>query len=169
MITFEELYRRHAADVFRFAFWLCGDRAEAEDLTSETFVRAWTNAKPIRSATVKGFLFTIARNLHSRARSRAGRYGGSLDPNLPDPAPDPGRSARARDRLRRTLDGLAQLPEADRAALLMRAEHGLPYAEIAAGLGITVGAARVKVHRARLSLAMQLDSEETAPCKSPAT
>jgi RNA polymerase sigma-70 factor (ECF subfamily) len=48
---------------------------------------------------------------------------------------------------------LRQLPEVDRAALLMRAEDGLPYEEIAAALGLSVAAARVKVHRARLKLA----------------
>ena len=169
MITPEDLYRRHAPDVFRFAFWLSGNRAEAEDLTSETFLRVWTHTRPLRAATVKGFLFTIARNLYLNRRRRAGRQGGNPAPDVPDPAPGPGRSAQARDELRRALDGLAALPEADRAALLMRAEHGLPYDEIAAALGTTAGAARVRVHRARLKLAARLDPDGENPCKSPAT
>jgi RNA polymerase sigma-70 factor (ECF subfamily) len=45
------------------------------------------------------------------------------------------------------------LPETDRAALLMRAADEMPYEEIARSLGISVGAAKVKVHRARLALA----------------
>ena len=158
MITLEELYRHYSADVFRFAFWLSGNRAEAEDLTSETFVRAWTSSKSIRLATVKGYLFAIARNLYVRGRHRANRQGENPDLDLIDPTPGPGRSAQARDTLRRTLDGLAALPEIDRAALLMRAEHGLPYAEIATALGLSVAAARVKVHRARLKLSNLLDS-----------
>ena len=48
---------------------------------------------------------------------------------------------------------LQTLPEPDRAALLMRAEDQMPYEEIAAALQITPGAAKVKVHRARLKLA----------------
>ena len=151
----EELYQRYARDVFRFAFWLSGDRAEAEDLTSETFVRAWTSAERLRLATVKGYLFAIARNLFLAERRRAGRRRrGEPDPDLPDPAPGPGRSTEARDELRRTLAALATLSEADRAALLMRAEHGQPYAEIGRALGTSAGAARVKVHRARLKLAV---------------
>src|SRR5436190_10180997 len=58
------LYEKHAASVFRFALYLCGDRALAEDITSETFVRAWTSSAPIEMATVKGYLFTIARHLY---------------------------------------------------------------------------------------------------------
>jgi DNA-directed RNA polymerase specialized sigma24 family protein len=42
MNDFEALYQRYAADVFRFALYLCGNRAEAEDIASETFVRVWT-------------------------------------------------------------------------------------------------------------------------------
>jgi len=48
---------------------------------------------------------------------------------------------------------LAELPEIDRTALLLRAEHDLPYDEIARVLQISLSAAKVKVHRARLRLA----------------
>ena len=51
------------------------------------------------------------------------------------------------------LAALQTLPEIDRAAVLLRAEEGLSYEEVAAALGISSGAARVKVHRARLKLA----------------
>lgn len=158
MISPEELYRRHAQDVFRFAYWLCGDRADAEDITSETFVRAWSHDARLNLATVKGYLFAIARNLFLHEQRRAGRrHGGpdpdETDPDLPDPSPGPARSATARDELRRVLAALGKLPEAERAALLMRAEHALPYAEIGRVLDISTAAARVKVHRARLKLA----------------
>jgi RNA polymerase sigma-70 factor (ECF subfamily) len=51
------------------------------------------------------------------------------------------------------LAALQALPEIDRAAVLMRAEEGMSYEEIAAALGISLPAAKVKVHRARLKLA----------------
>src|SRR5580765_1119334 len=57
--SFGELYARYAQDVYRFALYLSGDRHEAEDITSETFVRAWTATVPIRTETVKGYLLTI--------------------------------------------------------------------------------------------------------------
>ena len=60
--------------------------------------------------------------------------------------------ASSRDELRAVFEALQQLPEIDRAALLLRAHEGLSYAEIAATLDLTVAAARVKVHRARMRL-----------------
>ena len=41
MLNFQDLYDSYAAEIYRFALWLCGDRHEAEDITSETFIRAW--------------------------------------------------------------------------------------------------------------------------------
>ena len=83
MTDFTELYRKYAPDVFRFALYLSGERSEAEDITSETFVRAWTSPEPIVMATVKGYLFTIARNLYlQRLRKRSKHV--ELDENLPD-------------------------------------------------------------------------------------
>ena len=54
------------------------------------------------------------------------------------------------------LAALQTLPEIDRAAVLLRAEEGMSYDEVAAALGISPVAARVKVHRARLKLAEAL-------------
>src|SRR5258707_15661166 len=76
-----EIYQRHAADVFRYALFLCGNRAQAEDITSETFVRLWTAPGEIRVTTVKAYLFTIARHLwpsrSTAAASRSCWYGTS--------------------------------------------------------------------------------------------
>ena len=57
------------------------------------------------------------------------------------------------DELSRALAALAELPETDRTALLLRADEALSYEDIASILGITTVAARVKVHRARARLA----------------
>jgi RNA polymerase sigma-70 factor, ECF subfamily len=63
-IQFGELYERYGRDVLRFAWYLTGSRQEAEDITSETFVRAWMDSGSLRVDTIKAYLFTIARNLH---------------------------------------------------------------------------------------------------------
>jgi RNA polymerase sigma-70 factor (ECF subfamily) len=65
--------------------------------------------------------------------------------------------------LRRVLDALAQLPEADRAALLLSAQEGLTSEEIAATLGLSVAAVKVKIHRARLRLNELRRGWETKP------
>lgn len=59
------------------------------------------------------------------------------------------------------LRDLRDLPEGERTALLLRVDHDLSYEEIATVLGTSVGAARVRVHRARLRLAGSTDRKET--------
>jgi DNA-directed RNA polymerase specialized sigma subunit, sigma24 homolog len=64
MTDIENLYKRYAGDVRRFALYLCGDVVMADEITSDTFVRAWMAAGRIRQPTVKSYLFAIARNLY---------------------------------------------------------------------------------------------------------
>ena len=148
---FKALYERHAPDVFRFATYLCGNRADAEDITAETFVRAWTASEPIEATTVKGYLFTIARNLFLKGIRRASRHT-NLPDDMPDPAPGHPSRLERQTELDAVLAKLQTFPEIDRAALLMRARDGLSYQEIAATLGISVSSAKVKVHRLRAVL-----------------
>jgi RNA polymerase sigma-70 factor (ECF subfamily) len=152
MTGFDELYQRYAPDVYRFCLYLSGQRAEAEDITSETFVRAWTAAEPIRTATVRAYLFTIARNLFLQGIRKKSRQV-SLDEDLRDPQASPYAQAEQKAELRAVLAQMQKLPEIDRAALLMRAFDEMPYEEIARSLGISLAAVKVKIHRARLALA----------------
>ncbi|MBX2996926.1 MAG: RNA polymerase sigma factor [Caldilineaceae bacterium] len=153
-LGFHELYARYAADVRRFAFWLCGDGDEADDITAETFVRVWAGFDRVRMATVKGYLFTIARNLYLQARKQAQRQV-ELSDELTSTSPSPTEINEQRTELARVICVLQTLPEIDRVALILRVEEDLPYEEIAAILDISVAAAKVKVHRARLKLAAQ--------------
>lgn len=155
LIDFEGLYRAHARDVYRFALFLSGRPDQADDLVSETFIRLWNARQRLDLATVRGYLFTIARNLYLQQQRSRGRRA-DLDEDVADPDPGPEQQAGARDQLRVVLAALQTLPEVDRAALLMRADEELSYAEIGAALGISEVLARVKVHRARLALAQRL-------------
>jgi RNA polymerase sigma-70 factor (ECF subfamily) len=150
-VEFGQLYERYAQDVLRFAFYLTGNHAEAEDITSETFVRAWVESEAIRVGTVKAYLFMIARNLHVDWRRRESRRG-TLAQDPADPAPGPEIESEDRSELRAIVAALQRLPEIDRAALLLRAQHDMPYETIAQVLGVSPGAVRVKVHRARIRL-----------------
>src|SRR5689334_6288686 len=151
MTGFHELYQSYARDVYRFALYLSGDPALAEDVVSETFIRLWSAREPVRLSTVKAYLLTIARNLCLMEKRRSKRRQ-DLDDAIADSGPSELRKAVAKDQLERVLRGLQDLPEADRAALLMRADEGLAYEEIAAILGLPVATVKVKVHRARLKL-----------------
>lgn len=152
MNEFETLYRTHAAAILRFAWGLCGDRSRAEDIVSETFVRVLTRAPRIETQTARAYLLTIARNCYLGGLRRRQREV-PLPEDLPAPDEDPAGRLHNEARLAATLDALRDLPEGERAALLLRVDHDLPYEEIAAALEISVGAAKVRVHRARLRLA----------------
>ena len=150
-----EVYRAHAHDLRRFALYLSGDATLADDLVAEAFARAWTVRERVETTTVRGYLFAIVRNLFLRQQQRERRYR-PLDAQAIDDRPGPEDLASGRSELRVALAALARLPEIDRAAVLMRADTGLPYDDIAAALGISTAAAKVKVHRARLKLAEAL-------------
>jgi RNA polymerase sigma-70 factor (ECF subfamily) len=147
---FHALYERHSRDVHRFAFYLSGQRAQAEDICAETFMRAWCARDRIRTETVKAYLFSIARNLVREGHRRRAASSDELD-QLPEAGPGPAAQAGDRIELGSVLRALQDLRETDRAALLMRVD-GVSHEEIARALEISVGAVRVKIHRARLQL-----------------
>jgi RNA polymerase sigma-70 factor, ECF subfamily len=153
--TFHELYDRYAGDVYRFAHWLTGNPHDARDITSETFVRAWTAPEEPRMETVKAYLFTIARNLHRKQWRRQSRFE-ALDEAMPDQSAQPDEAAVNQDEFRRTLDAIHALPEIDRTVILLRAEQELSYEDIAESTGLSVSTVKVRVFRARAKLAALL-------------
>jgi RNA polymerase sigma-70 factor (ECF subfamily) len=159
MLNFQDLYEAYAPDVFRFALWMAGDRSEAEDITSETIVRAWTRKGKIRTETLKAYLFTIARNIFLEKQRKQKRQV-DLNECHPDPAPGPEKIVESRLEILHIQRFLQTVAEIDRAAFLMRVQHELPYAEIARVLGVSLTAAKVKVHRVRKKLLVSfLDKE----------
>src|SRR5262245_21988700 len=149
MVRFHDLYERHWADVYRFALFLSGNPAQAEDLASDTFVRAWTARGSIREATVRAYLLTITRNLW-RDMERRNRRHVSLET-----VSEPTVSAQG-DQLAElgwTERQLELVAAGDRDALLLHARDGLSYDEVARRLHISVGAVKSRVFRARQALA----------------
>jgi RNA polymerase sigma-70 factor (ECF subfamily) len=152
LIDFGSLYKAHAQEARRFALYLSGDAALADDLVSEAFVRVWSARERVVLPTVRAYLFATVRNLFLRHVNHQKRRK-PLDDRAFDEQPGPEARASSQSELRVVLAALARLPEVDRAAVLMRADEGISYEEIAVALGITVTTAKVKVHRARLKLA----------------
>lgn len=159
MLNFQELYDLYANEVYKFAFWLSGDRFEAEDITAETFVRVWVRFSTIRTETLKAYLFTIARNIYLKNMQKK-RKQVVLTENYPDKNPELEKIIDSRNELRRVRSILQNLPETDRAAFVLRVQHDLPYAEIARILQISLSAAKVKVHRVRKKLLRTRAEEE---------
>ena len=70
MITFHEIYDHYAKDVYRYACWLCGSADDADDITSETFARAWVGRDAIRTETVKAYLLICICRIIARGNGR---------------------------------------------------------------------------------------------------
>ncbi len=149
---FETLYSRYSADVYRFAYWLCGDQDDAKDITSETFIRVWTSNSEMRQETVKAYLFTIARNLHLQRRRRNSIFS-PVTEDIPETSNTPLNQTENRSELEQTLKVLDGMPEIDRTVMIMKAREELSYQEIAQLTGLTISAIKVKIFRVRQKLA----------------
>lgn len=163
---FTALYRQHAEAVFRLAYLLTGQRAEAEDLTSETFARALASAGSIRHQTVRSYLYAIVRNLVASRQRRPAVEQADQDEaaaQAADPDPGPEEQLAIRQRLVRAGAGLAAMKDRDRQVLLLCGVDGLDPVEIADALGLEPGAVRVRLHRARRQLAAWLQPSGESP------
>lgn len=155
--AFEALYRQYVGKVHGFALRLTGNTGEAEELTQETFVRAWQNRNHFESpAHYRSWLFRVVSNLRigevrsARFRSEADESG---DDEAMSPSGDKSAKSASSAGLRVDLErALAKLPVRFRAVLLLFYVHGLRHGEIAKALGITEGTSRIHLHRARQRL-----------------
>jgi RNA polymerase sigma-70 factor (ECF subfamily) len=171
--AFDALFRRWAGRVLGYVVRLVGDRAVAEELVQEVFLRVHRARGRYRAdARFSTWLFTIATNLaRNELRRPAQRAPGrSLDGTgegapleLAAPASGADAVAHAR-RVGAVLEGaLAALPERQREALWLAAVEGLSYAEVASALETSESSVKALVHRARTALAERMGEEGMEP------
>jgi RNA polymerase sigma-70 factor, ECF subfamily len=164
--AFERLYRDHLRDVYSYSYYRVGNHHDAEDLTEQAFLQAYrhferarreSNGRPLRP-----WLIRIAHNLASNYhRDRARRPQSVLDDSGPIAAPHgTERIVEGREELKQVIDGVRQLPDDRREALIMRFALGMDNREIARALGRTDGATKVLIHRAIKQLQEELDSDD---------
>ncbi len=115
-IGFAEIYTRHATDVYRFALHLSGNRADAEDITSEAFARALASPQAIRTETVRAYLFTIARHYHLESLRKSARQV-ALDDSLEDTNLKPNERAEQASELAAVNAVLRRISVTDRAVV----------------------------------------------------
>ncbi len=166
--AFEELVRLYRPEIFDLCARISGTRSEAEDLTQETFVRAWEKIDGFRGdAGIRTWLYRIAINLSisftRRLKRRRMLRGGpeSLFPDLPELAdPSPEVLVQDRDLAQRAHRLLQELPARQRTAVVLRVIRELPYAKIAETMGISVGGAKANVHQGIKKLRRLLEERE---------
>ncbi|MEM6759359.1 MAG: RNA polymerase sigma factor [Pseudomonadota bacterium] len=148
------------------AMRMLGDRAEAEDITQEAMMRLWRVAPDWRAgeAKVSTWLYRVVANLCTdRLRRRKGR-GVALDDVAEPPDPSPGAEARLLTTARRTAvaQALANLPERQRLAVMLRHFEGASNPEIADRLDISVEAVESLTARGKRALAAALRGQKAA-------
>ncbi len=178
----EELLERHQHRVFRFGMKMCGEEEDAKDVLQETLIAAARGIRDFRGASsVSTWLYTIARSFCIK-RHRTSKFAPaevtSLDASAPEAkaVPDTRRGpeeaavgAQVRAALKRAIAGLEPMY---REVLVLRDVEGLPAAEVADVLGLTVEAVKSRLHRARVAVRQQLApvlGTPDAPALEPGT
>jgi len=165
----EAFYRRHVGAVNRFIARRVNDPYQAADLTAEIFIAAIGSAPTYRPASGSelGWLYGIARNVLSSDRRRTAREREAAGRLAGRRLLDEDDIARLEDRIdaesaaRAAYAALAALADDERAVLELVAVDGLAVKDAAAALGISPGAARVRLHRARRSAKSLLDRTQS--------
>lgn len=152
MDAFAALYERHYRDIYRFALFLTGDPTRAEDLASETFVRALLARDRIHEPTIRAYLLAITRNLYRDQLRRSQPVMVELNDRAQDAQPRADRRVEQQSELRHVQTQLQGVAAGDRRALLLYSVRRLSYREIAARLGVSVAAVKSRIARAREAL-----------------
>ncbi len=160
--AFEELMSRHQRPVYNLALRFLNDSCEAEDIAQEAFVRVFRAARTYSpEAKFTTWLYTIVKNLCFNAiRKRQSANLVSIDeetvPEIASKEDDPSRKLEREQIRQRVARAVNALPENLRLAVILQKFHGLSYEEIAAILGCSVNAVKLRVHRAKDFLAREL-------------
>jgi RNA polymerase sigma-70 factor (ECF subfamily) len=149
--AFAELYDRHVVRVYRHIYYLVGDAREAEDLTAQTFLKAWEaiGRYKERGAPIVAWLLRIAHN-HTVSYLRSRRDHSELDDGYVDQkrAGNPEEVLEQSSDERSVREAVMQLRDEQRQVIMLRFVEEMGYQEVAQVIGKSVPAVRVIQHRA---------------------
>ena len=173
--AYGDLVRRYERPVLGLILRMVRNRALAEELAQDVFLKAYTRLSSYdRNRKFSSWLFKVAHNAtidHLRRRQLptvplepAEDEGPRLAELLSDPDSEGPEVQAMREELGRALDeALAELRPEHREILLLRFTYGLSYGELAETLGLALGTVKTHLHRARKRLAVLLEDSEWNP------
>ena len=155
--AFERVYRDHVNRVFSLCARMVSDRARAEELTQDVFVRAWEKLHLFRGeSSFATWLHRLTVNVVLNARKVEGRqrsrYEESDDEAGMDSLPGVVGMPLAPGDLLDLEEAITRLPPGARRVFVLHDVEGYKHEEIAEMLGVTSGATKAQLHRARLLL-----------------
>jgi RNA polymerase sigma factor (sigma-70 family) len=158
--AFEALYDRHVRELLGFCMYMLGSRHDAEDAVQATFASAYRALRAdSRPVALRPWLFTIARNdclSILRRRRPVVELNGEIAAGT-----DPVDQIELREEVRRVFEGLRELPESQRAALVLAEVHGLSHGEVGEVLGVRADQVKAFVYQARSKLVSERAARDT--------
>lgn len=155
-LAFDELVRRTHADTYTLAYRLCGNEEDARDVVQDAYLRAYKGVKRFRGdAQFTTWMYRITANCANTLMTKRNRHRHDELPETladDDHERDPAAHADAMALRADLAAALRELSPKLRAVVLLRDVYELPHEDIAAELGISETAAKVRLHRARLQL-----------------
>jgi RNA polymerase sigma-70 factor (ECF subfamily) len=156
--AFDELVRQTYVDTYTLALRLCSDEEDARDVVQDAYLRAWRSIGSFRGdAAFSTWMYRITANCASsfvtkRRRLRTDPLPSHLEPADLHPESQPEGMAESSADLDQVSRALADLPPKLRAVVVLKDVYGMPHEDIADELGISVSAAKVRLHRGRRRL-----------------
>lgn len=156
-----ELMRRHLPKMVALASRMLGDRAEGEDVAQEVFLRVWKHAERWEPGRAKfeTWMHRVAMNLCLDRLRKAGRNAGEVPAEMPDRAASATKPLEDHQRRERVRDALGQLPDQQRAAIVLCYFQDQSNQDAAEVLGISVDALESRLARGRRGLKALLANE----------
>ena len=167
--AFEDLFQKYKTPVFNFVMRLLCNRADAEDVVAEVFMKLYTHRHSYKpQAKFSTWLFTIARNTSiSRVRARnrftslwvSSRQTDTYEEiAVPDSGPLPPERLSAQETAQVIQQAVGKLPDDQKEALILREYHNFKYEDIAVIMGCSLENVKILIYRARVKLRKDLPS-----------
>ncbi|MHB1458299.1 MAG: sigma-70 family RNA polymerase sigma factor [Armatimonadota bacterium] len=169
--AFDDLVRHYEKHVYSYAYRMTQNYDDANDVAAEAFIKAYQAIDKFRGeSNFSTWLFRIVTNIFLDKRKRTKTHTdipldeyieleeNSVARQFEDPAPDPLELLEESERNSRLQEAINELPEYQRAMVLLFHTQGLSYEEIAGIVNLPIGTVKSRLNRARLALRQKLDA-----------
>lgn len=160
--AFDEIVRRHRLAVYRVARRVLGSHADADEAAQETFVRAWRALAGFRGdAQLRTWLIRIALNVSRTLGARRSRTTGLEEAEeMTDGATGAEAAAERAQALSRVREAVTLLPPRQREVVALKVYSDMTYEDVAAAMGLTIGAVKAHLHQAVRNLRRRVGGGE---------